>query len=191
MSSIKIFAAILAASSLVAVVSVASAANAPSPIDVKGTQTIVDEKKGKYAMQGDLLGTWNVTAFTPHYQGLGGRFVGSGKERFSGCRDADRSGACDAGEPKGTIRFSFVYWATYNPKTQALVRGECVHPVLGGTGAFAGVKGVIHMKDVPVKNGVRTTYTGQLAYPGAAAASTRAPATRELSARAVRGGCGS
>ena len=146
------------------------------------------EAPGKDAdgRQGDLLGTWNITAFTTHYQGSEGQFVGSGKELFAGCRDVDRSGACDTGEPKGTIRFTFIYWATLDPKTQSLVKGQCVHPVLGGTGAFAGVKGIIHMTDSPTPSGVRTRYTGTLRYGGATAASTSSLATRDLAGRGRR-----
>jgi hypothetical protein len=184
--------ALLAATSLAVAASSASAADgAAAPITVKGTQTVVNESLGKYTVQGDLLGTWNVTAFTPNYQGPDGQFVGSGKEVFTGCRDADRSGACDAAEPKGSIRFSFVYWATYDPKTEALVKGQCVHPVLGGTGPFAGIKGVIHMKDLPTRKGVRTTYTGTLAYGGSTTPTTSSLVTRELAGRIARGACGS
>ena len=164
MSRIRTGAVILAASLLVAAVwASTAAAGAAPPVTVKGTQTVVNESKGKYTVQGDLLGTWNITAFTTHYQGSEGQFVGSGKELFAGCRDVDRSGACDTGEPKGTIRFTFIYWATLDPKTQALVKGQCVHPVLGGTGAFAGVKGIIHMTDSPTPSGVRTTLHGHVA----------------------------
>ena len=186
MRRITIWAAVLTTG----VLAFASAATAggPTPVTVKGIQTVVNESQGKYAMQGDLVGKWNTTAFTTHYAGADGQFVGSGKELFSGCRDADRSGACEASEPTGTIRFSFVYWATYDPKTKALVKGQCVHPVLGGTGAFAGVKGVVHMKDTPTPGGVRTTYTGTLLYSGS---STASAGTRDLASRAARGACGS
>jgi len=190
MSRITILASALAVASLAVAVSGAVAAG-PAPISVKGTQTAVDESHGKYTVQGDLLGKWQMTGFKVNYAGPDGGFVGNGKELFSGCRDADRSGACEAGEPTGTIRLSFVYWATYNPKTKALLKGQCVHPVLGGTGVFKGVTGVIHMKDTPTPSGVRTTYTGTLLYGGSSTASTSSLATRELAGRNARGGCGS
>jgi hypothetical protein len=188
MSRIKFGAAVLAAASLAG--SASAATTAAAPITVKGTQTIVNEAKGKFAMQGDLVGTWNMTAFATHYEGPDGQFVGSGKELFSGCRDADRSGGCDAAEPKGTIRFTFVYWAKFDPKSKALVTGQCVHPVLGGTGAFAGVKGVIHMLDRPTASGIKTTYTGTLLYAGSSAASTNSVASRELAGRSAPQSCG-
>jgi hypothetical protein len=191
MSRITIWASVLAAASLAVAATNAAVGGGAGPITVKGIQTAVNESQGKYAMQGDLVGKWNTTAFTTNYAGPDGQFVGSGKELFTGCRDADRSGGCDAGEPAGTIRFSFVYWATYDPKTKALVKGQCVHPVLGGTGAFTGVKGVIHMKDSPAPGGARTTYTGTLLYSGASTASTSSLTIRKLAGRVARGACGS
>ena len=150
---------------------VGMAASANSPVKIKGTQTVIDEAKGQYEMHGSLVGKWNTTAFKTNYQGTDGEFVGSGKEVFSGCHDADASGTCDAGEPTGTLRFSFIYWATFNPKTQVLVRGECVHPVTGGTGGFKNVKGIVHMVDRPAGKEVKTTYSGSLLFPGATTAS--------------------
>ena len=190
MSRIKVGAAILAAASLAGAASAAAGTNGAAPITVRGTQTIVNEAKGQYAMQGDLLGSWNVTAFTTHYQGSDGQFVGSGKELFRGCRDLDRNSTCDTGEPKGTIRFSFIYWASFKPNTTTLIKGECVHPVLGGTGAFAGVKGIIHMVDRPTAGGIKTTYKGTLAYPGSSSAATSSLVTRELAGRSMPASCG-
>jgi hypothetical protein len=171
-----------------ALVSLAVAAPGPKPIAVKGTQTTVDGKPGTYWMSGSLVGAWDVTAFTLRYAGPDGELVGTGKELFRGCHDTDRNGACDAGEPSGTLRFSFVYWARYKPGTETLVTGRCVHPVIGGTGAFAKAKGVIHMFDRPGKNGVLTTYRGTLAVPGI----TTAAVERETASvvRATGGGCG-
>ena len=188
MSRITIAAAVIAAAVFTG--SASAAKNAAAPITVKGVQTIVDEAKGKFEMKGDLVGAWNMTAFTPHYMGPDGQFVGSGKELFTGCRDANRNGSCEASEQRGTIRFTFIYWATYKPNTQVLLKGQCVHPVTGGTGAFAGVKGVIHMQDRPSPAGVKTTYTGTLLYAGAASASTNSLATRELASRSARHSCG-
>ena len=189
MSRITIGASLVAAAALVLCASTAVASGA-TPVNVKGTQTIVNESKGMYAMHGDLLGSWLTTAFTTNYQGADGQFVGSGKELFTGCRDADRSGACDAGEPKGTIRFTFVYWASFDAKTHALVRGQCVHPILGGTGAFAGIRGVIHMTDTPTSSGIRTTYVGSLTYGAPTPASARDAPARGLAGHAPGVTCG-
>jgi hypothetical protein len=174
-------------------VSSALAADGVKPVDLKGRQIVVNEQKGQYQVDGSLVGSWSVTALKINHTGVDGSFVGSGKELFRGCLDADRSGTCQTGEPTGTLRFSFVYWAKYKPGTTTLVRGQCVHPVIGGTGAFAKATGVIHMKDVPTPSGVRTTYTGTLAVPGLATASVAPTATRVPTsvARAVSArGCG-
>ena len=173
-------------------VAVAAAGTGSTVLTVRGTQTIVDEQKGRYAMHGSLVGAWNTTAFTLNYAGADGQVVGSGKETFAGCHDTDRNGSCDAGEPKGTLRFSFIYWGTYKPGTKTLVKGQCVHPVVGGTGAFSKAKGVIHMTDRPSKGGVVTTYTGTLDVPGLPASSTSAPSERTpQSVSSVAGVCGS
>ena len=174
-------------------VAVGAAGTGSTVLTVRGTQTVVDEQKGRYEMHGSLVGAWNTTAFTLNYAGADGQVVGSGKETFAGCHDTDRNGTCDAGEPKGTLRFSFIYWATYKPGTKTLVKGQCVHPVVGGTGAFAKAKGVIHMTDRPSKGGVLTTYTGTLDVPGISVSSATAPPERTVqsTSRVARGGCGS
>jgi hypothetical protein len=73
-----------------------------------------------------------------------------------------------------------------------LVKGQCVHPVIGGTGAFAKAKGVIHVTDRPSAGGVLTSYTGTLDVPGISASSAKAPPERtpQSVSRAVLGGCG-
>ena len=113
-------------------VSLSTAAEAPKPLVLKGAQTVVDQQKGMFRMTGSLVGDWNTTAFKVEYGDTDGRFVGSGKELFKGCYDTDRSGVCDTGEPSGTLRFTFIYWATYKPGTETLVKGQCIHPVVGG-----------------------------------------------------------
>lgn len=174
---------------VLAIVSLAASAASSRPLVVRGTQTVVDEPTGRFQMHGSLVGSWNTTAFTLHYAGADGQLVGSGKETFRGCHDTDRSGACDDGEPAGTLRFTFAYWATYKPGTEDLVRGQCIHPVVGGTGAFAGAKGVIHMTDRPSKRGVLTTYAGTLDVPRSAGAAKGivAPGEGRPAAPSVRG----
>ena len=163
---------------ILAAAAVSSAAVAGT-IKVSGTQTVTDEAAGLYEMQGALVGKWSTTAFTENYK-TPSTFVGSGKEKFVGCLDTDRNGTCDTGEPTGTMGFTFIYWATFDPKSQALVRGACVHPVSGATGGFAGAKGVLFMKDTPAGKDVRTTYTGTLTIP-----SVRTPAGRTLASRSA------
>ena len=100
---------------MLAVASSAGAA-APATLHVRGTQTVVNEAAGTYRMHGSLVGAWATTAFTPTFES-DTLFVGKGTERFNGCVDANRNGACGAAERHGVLRFSFVYWANYDAKT--------------------------------------------------------------------------
>ena len=157
---------------------------AAATVPLRGTQTTIDEKKGQYEVQGSLLGKWQMTAFTERYA-TKSRYVGTGKERFSGCLDTNRSKTCDTGEPAGSLRFVFTYWASFNPATKAFVRGACVHPITGGTGAFAKATGIVHMTDVPAGKTIRTTYTGELSLAEATTtSSTGSQAERTLQSRA-------
>lgn len=128
---------------------------------VSGTQTVVDESAGTYEMHGSLVGSWQITSFVPHFQSPS-QLVASGTETFVGCLDSNRNAACDKAERTGSMDFTFIYWATFNPRSEALLRGQCVHPIVGGTGGFVRAKGVLHMKDTPVGDTVRTTYTGTI-----------------------------
>ena len=163
----------------------ATGANAASgPIRLSGTQIAVDESKGLFKVTGSLLGDWTITAFTPHYA-TADQIAATGKERFVGCYDANRNQACDVGEPSGALTFTMVYWARFKGDGKTLVTGACVHPMTGGSKGFAKAKGVVFMKDTPVGNGVRTTYTGTLDL-GASAARVGA---RSLSIHRNSTGC--
>jgi hypothetical protein len=76
--------------------------------------------------------------------------LGSGTETFDGCFDSDLSGTCDAGEPAGSIFLTFKFSGKYDPTFTVEQHGRCHHPVVGGTGGFAGVTGVLDFKDDPV-----------------------------------------
>src|SRR5437762_106724 len=132
---------VAALAAVAAAVSVAAATAAPASVSLSGTQTVLDEKRGIFEMHGSLVGTWYVTSFVPRFKSAH-PFVATGTEKFVGCLDADRSTTCDVDEPAGTLKLTFVYWADYDAKTKALVRGQCVHPVVGGTGVFARASGV-------------------------------------------------
>jgi len=154
---------VAALAAVAAAVSVAAATAAPASVSLSGTQTVLDEKRGIFEMHGSLVGTWYVTSFVPRFKSAH-PFVATGTEKFVGCLDADRSTTCDVDEPAGTLKLTFVYWADYDAKTKALVRGQCVHPVVGGTGVFARASGVLFMKDGRVGKAIRTTYHGELHY---------------------------
>jgi hypothetical protein len=143
----------------------ATGAATPVSVDVSGTQTVIDEAAGTFAMHGSLVGVWQTTKFVPRYQSSS-RFVATGKEEFTGCLDANTSGACDKKDPSGTLKFTFMYWASFDPATGALLHGNCVHPVIGGSGDFRKAAGVILMEDTPTGTDVVTTYSGTIEYQG-------------------------
>jgi hypothetical protein len=177
-------AALLCGLACVAVVSAATAASG-GPYVLRGQSITIDEEQGTSRTTGSLLGMWQTTSFQTIAEGLTQtgdyQYAGAGTEVFTGCHDRNANKKCEAAE-KGTLRFTFAYWGTYNAATGALVKGQCQHPIIGGTGAFKGARGVVYMKDTPGTAGVVTVYSGSLAYGGAAA--------RSLSSAGSRKGCG-
>ena len=138
------------------------AAAPATTVKVSGTQTVVDEAAGTFKMAGSLVGDWATTSF--HVLAKAPLYRARGTERFTGCLDTGRDGSC-SGDPAGTVRFAFTYSAKFGPgNPPALVWGACMHPVSGGTGAFAGARGVITMVDTATPTGVETSYIGNLTY---------------------------
>jgi hypothetical protein len=168
--------ALVAACCLAAVAAPSSASARPHVIS--GTQTVVDEEAGSYKMLGSLRGDWRITSFEelgtePYYHARG-------TERFEGCFDRRRDHSCK-GDPKGTLSFEFEYWALFGSADPAsLVWGACWHPIVSGTGGFAGAQGVVVMADTPTAAGVKTKYTGNLTLQdkGGRAAGARMAAAR-------------
>jgi len=122
------------------------------------------------------------------------QFVATANERFTGCLDSNANGTCDAKEPAGTLKFTMMYWASFDPATGALVHGECVHPVTGGSGSFKRAAGWIHMVDTPKGDEVITTYTGTIEYQaakGGSSAKHRTLSSGRASATGHNAGCGS
>jgi hypothetical protein len=72
------------------------------------------------------------------------------------------------------------------PDPASLVWGSCRHPIVSGTGAFAGARGVVAMVDIPTRGGVKTAYIGNVTLRGHGRRHARARA----SAVAAPGGCG-
>jgi hypothetical protein len=126
--------------------------------EVAGTQKPIDENTAK--MSGDLRGVWTntsfeVVAFTPYFQA-------KGTEVFEGCIDRRRDRSC-AGDPSGTLTLEFGFLGLYeSPDPASVVWGTCWHPVVSGTGAFAGARGVLAFVDSPTPKGVSTRYIGSL-----------------------------
>jgi hypothetical protein len=146
-----------------ATVALAAPAGA-APIELSGTQTVVDENAGTFKMHGSLVGDWAITQF--NVQQTAPVFKANGTEHFAGCLDRDRDSSCK-GDPSGAMDFIIEYSALFDPVgSQNLVWGACLHPVTGGTGAFAGARGVLAFVDTPTRDGVRTRYIGNLTLAG-------------------------
>jgi hypothetical protein len=176
-----------------AVFSVAAAvatAGPNGPFKLRGNSITVDEDKGISRTNGSLIGMWQTTSFETIAEGLTQttgvsgppyEYAAAGTELFTGCHDRNGNKKCEAAE-KGTLKFTFTYWGTFDPTTGALIKAQCQHPVVGGTGAFKGARGVVYMKDTPTASGVVTVYSGTLAYGSAVG--------RSLSSAGSPKGCG-
>jgi hypothetical protein len=161
----------------------AGGSGTPVSVDVSGTQTVVDEAAGTFAMHGSLVGSWQTTKFVPRYASSS-QFVATGKELFVGCLDSNANGSCDTNEPAGNLKFTFIYWASFDPATGALLHGNCVHPITHGSGSFRKAAGVIFMDDTPTGDTVVTTYKGTIEYQ--AASSGQAAKHRTLASAGAR-----
>ena len=128
-------------------------------VHVTGTQIPIP---GTYnsTMKGDLVGTWYTLSGTQTTT-KPTLIVVVGTEEFVGCIDRRGDGKCGNHDITGTLTFDYIYWANYNTDG-TLIKGQCTHPVTGGTGDFAGSRGVISMFDTPVGNDVKTTYRGDI-----------------------------
>jgi hypothetical protein len=149
-----------------------TATDGPTTLKVRGTQTLVEGNK--YRSDGGLLGDFWILTYVPTYES-DSLAIGTGTERFVGCVDVNRNNKCGAREPSGELRFDYIQWVTFDPSTGALIEGNCVHPITGGSGSFKGARGIVTMHDVPANGGVRTTYRGTVVLN--AVPSDPAPAT--------------
>jgi hypothetical protein len=118
---------------------------------VSGKQTPIGNDA--YRMSGSLLGEWKITQFK--VTAVKPVFRGKGKELFDGCIDVKRDGSC-AGDPSGTMKFSFRYWAQLDQDGKVQL-GTCSHPVTGGSGDFANATGFLMMVDTPINKPPFTT----------------------------------
>ena len=165
-------------------------AGSNGPFKLRGTSVVVDEDKGISRTDGSLIGTWQTTSFKTIAEGLTQtagvsgapyEYAAAGTELFTGCHDRNANKRCEAAE-KGTLKFTFTYWGTFDPESGTLIKAQCQHPVVGGTGAFKQARGVVYMNDRPTASGVVTVYSGTLAYASAVG--------RSLSSVGAAKGCG-
>jgi hypothetical protein len=113
---------------------------------------------GNYRMAGDLVGCWFTDDFVVRSENPGGGFRASGKEHFMGCLDANGDGTC-TGERTGRFDTTFTFTAKLAPSGEE-IHGRCQHPIVSGSGAFAGATGVLSFKDIPSEG--RFPYHGNI-----------------------------
>jgi len=130
-------------------------------VRVAGRQIPVDLDNGMYRMRGSLVGDWQYIAKEVlHNQPT--LYAEAGVEVFNGCIDRrPRDGRCTRRDYRGELHLAFLYWASFDVDGN-LIKGQCVHPITGGQGAFAGARGRLNMVDRPIGDEVRTTYRGRI-----------------------------
>jgi hypothetical protein len=130
-------------------------------VRVAGRQIPIDLDNGLYEMRGSLVGDWRYIP-TKVLHDTATLYAEAGVEVFDGCIDRrPRDGKCTGRDYRGELHLAFLYWASFDLDGD-LIRGQCVHPVTGGKGAFAGARGRLDMVDRPVGDEVRTTYRGRI-----------------------------
>ena len=144
------------------VLAISATAAAEGTTQVDGIQTLVslgdpnDPADDVSLMDGygggapALLGLWYTRTFVLGVLTPSGVLTATGTEEFVGCLDVNGNRTCDASDPDGTLSFTFRFSGKFDPVTFAEMHGRCHHPVVGGTGDFAGATGVLRFKDDPV-----------------------------------------
>jgi hypothetical protein len=148
----------VATAAVVAMCCVVAASAGAATNQVAGVQTpgtvpqACTDPLASFTMTGGLVGCWyedNVAITKDQTTTSGIELVHfSGTEHFTGCLDLDGNGTC-TGDPTGTLLFTFTFTGQYVPGTDLSleIRGRCHHPIVGGTGDFAGATGVLNFKD--------------------------------------------
>jgi len=132
----------------------------PKSVHATGGVIPIDDV-GTYRITGDLMGTWYTLTADTYYQSKA-MIIQKGVERFEGCLDLNHNRHCDKNQ-KGKFGTDYIYWATFNPDTGRLIKGECIHPITAGKGVFSGLRGLVNMHDKPKgKKGVVSTYEAEL-----------------------------
>ena len=171
---------VLACATTLAVAAPATAAT----YRVAGKQVAVDADAGLAAMHGGLIGDWATTSF--EVVEVSPLVRGRGTETFEGCLNRNRRDRSCKGDPAGALALTFDYVGAFaSPDPASLIWGSCLHPIVSGTGAFAGAQGVIAMVDMPTPAGVVTRYEGTITVASGSGARKRA-----LAADAARPSCG-
>jgi hypothetical protein len=89
-------------------------------------------------LTGSLHGCWYTYVSSSQFN-RSGTYIEQGTEIFVGCLN---------GATCGTFETTYTFTAKYVDDTFAEeIHGRCHHPIVGGTGDFAGVEGLILFKD--------------------------------------------
>ena len=140
----------------------------PAIVEVDGHQIPIDAGAGAYRMRGALIGDWNMLTaqMAPGYSETDAPWtiVQTGRERFVGCVDRDRSRHCDNGDPSGVLHFDYMLRIRYEPNGSRSIGGSCVHQITSGSGGFEGTRGAVIMDDERVgrQGATRTAYRGEI-----------------------------
>ena len=89
-------------------------------------------------MSGDLVGCWYNHGWVVTHNTPSGAYQERGTETFVGCL-AD-------GTTCGTFNTTYTFTGKYAPDGSE-IRGACQHPIVRGTGDFAGISGQVNFKD--------------------------------------------
>jgi hypothetical protein len=130
-------------------------------VHVAGRLIPVDIDNGLYEMRGSLVGDWHIIPKEVLHNSPT-LYADAGVEVFNGCIDRrPRDGKCTGHDRRGELHLAYLYWASYDLDGN-LIKGQCVHAITGGKGAFAGARGRLNMVDRPVGDRVKTTYRGHI-----------------------------
>jgi hypothetical protein len=154
----SVTAVIATASILIATLGLPTTALAgPGATSVAGRQVVAsgaDCPGATFVMTGDLDGCWTTDTFDLVAAGPNGIVVGRGSETFVGC----------IGSRCGTLSLSFVFVGKFDA-AGAELWGGCHHPILGGTGDFAGARGAFNFVDLPDGSGLPPAdYSGRIVW---------------------------
>ena len=176
-------------------------AHHPRSVHVRGDQILVKttDTVTEYAMEGDLVGEWLLKPVGPPLYKSKTFYSDAGIESFTGCIDRNRNGKCGKRDRRGTMNTTYIYWASFESDGTTLIKGQCTHPITGGTGAFKGARGVLNMYDRLVGDEVKTTYRGNIVLnavpeeggvpPVVTAPKTTAKTLAQSSGGSLRQGC--
>ena len=140
----------------------------PVIVEVGGQQYPINANAGSYRMRGLLIGDWNVLTaqMVPGYSETDAPWtiVQTGRERFVGCVDRDRTRNCDNDDPSGVLHFDYMLRIRYEPNGSRSIGGSCVHQITSGSGGFEGTRGAVIMDDERVgrEGATRTVYRGEI-----------------------------